>query len=319
MCPVATTRWCPTPEQLMILEEMYRGGVRTPNATQIQQITAHLSLYGKIEGKNVFYWFQNHKARDRQKLRRRLTKHLILQQQHQYHQFHQHHQQQQHQLLRGGAYHHHHQQLNQHMDHLQLHHPINGQVVLHHFIDPPPSTATAHVNISTPGGCGFLHQHPSRDNSAAFLPQVQAPVSVTTTSSSSCRAPQEQQTPTMNYTWRSKIREERERLDQKPLSRSSYGDNHDDDWMIISAGSDHDPDTTTTTTMGRPPLKTLELFPIPASGIKDDEEDDDDETAAQSRGRLGRQAQYQLGQMFPIISINSIKSTDVQSPAINID
>ncbi|PKA46270.1 Putative WUSCHEL-related homeobox 2 [Apostasia shenzhenica] len=66
-----STRWCPTPEQLMILEEMYRSGLRTPNASQIQQITAHLSYYGKIEGKNVFYWFQNHKARDRQKLRRR--------------------------------------------------------------------------------------------------------------------------------------------------------------------------------------------------------------------------------------------------------
>ncbi|XP_074581097.1 uncharacterized protein LOC141837620 [Curcuma longa] len=66
------TRWCATPEQRMILEEMYRSGVRTPNASQIQQITARLSLYGKIEGKNVFYWFQNHKARERQKLRRRL-------------------------------------------------------------------------------------------------------------------------------------------------------------------------------------------------------------------------------------------------------
>ncbi|XP_062180594.1 putative WUSCHEL-related homeobox 2 [Phragmites australis] len=69
---VGSTRWCPTPEQLMILEEMYRGGLRTPNASQIQQITAHLASYGRIEGKNVFYWFQNHKARDRQKLRRRL-------------------------------------------------------------------------------------------------------------------------------------------------------------------------------------------------------------------------------------------------------
>uniref|UniRef100_J3M3H0 Homeobox domain-containing protein n=1 Tax=Oryza brachyantha TaxID=4533 RepID=J3M3H0_ORYBR len=65
-----TTRWCPTPEQLMILEEMYRGGLRTPNAAQIQQITAHLSTYGRIEGKNVFYWFQTHKARERQRLRR---------------------------------------------------------------------------------------------------------------------------------------------------------------------------------------------------------------------------------------------------------
>ncbi|MQL78263.1 hypothetical protein Taro_010692 [Colocasia esculenta] len=67
----------------MILEETYKTGVRTPNAPQIQQITAHLSYYGKIEGKNVFYWFQNHKARDRQKLRRRLSRHQQLLQQHQ--------------------------------------------------------------------------------------------------------------------------------------------------------------------------------------------------------------------------------------------
>ncbi|KAG6494683.1 hypothetical protein ZIOFF_042444 [Zingiber officinale] len=67
-----STRWCPTAEQLMMLEEMYRNGIRTPSAPQIQQITAYLSLYGKIEGKNVFYWFQNHKAREGQKLHRRL-------------------------------------------------------------------------------------------------------------------------------------------------------------------------------------------------------------------------------------------------------
>ncbi|XP_010253422.1 PREDICTED: WUSCHEL-related homeobox 3A [Nelumbo nucifera] len=84
MSPAASTRWCPTPEQLMILEEMYRGGIRTPNATQIQQITAHLSFYGKIEGKNVFYWFQNHKARERQKLRRKLSRQQQQQQQQQY-------------------------------------------------------------------------------------------------------------------------------------------------------------------------------------------------------------------------------------------
>ncbi|KAJ4826224.1 hypothetical protein Tsubulata_005787 [Turnera subulata] len=81
MSPPPSTRWCPTPEQLMILEELYATGIKTPNASQIQRITAHLSLYGKIEGKNVFYWFQNHKARDRQKLRRKLIKQL----QHQLH------------------------------------------------------------------------------------------------------------------------------------------------------------------------------------------------------------------------------------------
>ncbi|KAL8501601.1 hypothetical protein ACS0TY_020929 [Phlomoides rotata] len=71
-----TTRWCPTPEQVMMLEELYRRGMKTPSSSQIQRITAHLSLYGKIQGKNVFYWFQNHKARDRQKLRNKLAKQL---------------------------------------------------------------------------------------------------------------------------------------------------------------------------------------------------------------------------------------------------
>lgn len=49
---------------------LYRGGMRTPNAQQIEQITAQLGKYGKIEGKNVFYWFQNHKARERQRQKR---------------------------------------------------------------------------------------------------------------------------------------------------------------------------------------------------------------------------------------------------------
>ncbi|KAF5447062.1 hypothetical protein F2P56_032641 [Juglans regia] len=90
MSPVAaSSRWCPTSEQLMILEEMYRSGIRTPNASQIQKITANLSFYGKIEGKNVFYWFQNHKARDRQKLRRKVSRQLQLQQQQHYYQMNQ--------------------------------------------------------------------------------------------------------------------------------------------------------------------------------------------------------------------------------------
>ncbi|XP_050366838.1 WUSCHEL-related homeobox 4 isoform X2 [Argentina anserina] len=64
------TRWNPTQEQIGILEMLYRGGMRTPNAHQIEKITAQLGKYGKIEGKNVFYWFQNHKARERQKQKR---------------------------------------------------------------------------------------------------------------------------------------------------------------------------------------------------------------------------------------------------------
>ena len=63
-------RWNPTQEQIGILEMLYRGGMRTPNAQQIEQITVQLEKYGKIEGKNVFYWFQNHKARERQKQKR---------------------------------------------------------------------------------------------------------------------------------------------------------------------------------------------------------------------------------------------------------
>ncbi|KAI4339836.1 hypothetical protein MLD38_024734 [Melastoma candidum] len=64
------TRWNPTPEQVGMLETLYGGGMRTPNARQIEQIVAQLGKYGKIEGKNVFYWFQNHKARERQKQKR---------------------------------------------------------------------------------------------------------------------------------------------------------------------------------------------------------------------------------------------------------
>lgn len=62
-----SSRWNPTKEQINILENLYKQGVRTPSAEQIQQITSRLKAYGHIEGKNVFYWFQNHKARQRQK------------------------------------------------------------------------------------------------------------------------------------------------------------------------------------------------------------------------------------------------------------
>lgn len=66
------TRWKPTPQQLMILQDLYRKGLTNPNSSEVQMITAHLSMYGKIQWKNVFYWFQNHKARDRQKMKKQL-------------------------------------------------------------------------------------------------------------------------------------------------------------------------------------------------------------------------------------------------------
>lgn len=66
-----SSRWSPTPLQILVLEELYRQGMKTPSAEQIQQIASQLRRFGRIEGKNVFYWFQNHKARERQKRRRR--------------------------------------------------------------------------------------------------------------------------------------------------------------------------------------------------------------------------------------------------------
>ncbi|CAH2045896.1 unnamed protein product [Thlaspi arvense] len=66
----ATSRWNPTPEQITTLEELYRNGTRTPTPEQIQQIASKLRKYGRVEGKNVFYWFQNHKSRERHKRRR---------------------------------------------------------------------------------------------------------------------------------------------------------------------------------------------------------------------------------------------------------
>ncbi|GAB2288416.1 WUSCHEL- homeobox [Dionaea muscipula] len=63
-------RWNPTAEQVKVLTDLFRSGLRTPSTDQIQKISSQLSFYGKIESKNVFYWFQNHKARERQKRQR---------------------------------------------------------------------------------------------------------------------------------------------------------------------------------------------------------------------------------------------------------
>ncbi|KAH1160394.1 hypothetical protein AAZX31_11G231300 [Glycine max] len=69
-------RWNPTTEQVKVLTELFSSGLRTPSTDQIQKISNQLSFYGKIESKNVFYWFQNHKARERQK-RRKVDKDVI--------------------------------------------------------------------------------------------------------------------------------------------------------------------------------------------------------------------------------------------------
>lgn len=64
-------RWNPTAEQVKVLMDLFKAGLRTPSTEEIQSITTHLSSYGKIESKNVFYWFQNHKARERHHKKRR--------------------------------------------------------------------------------------------------------------------------------------------------------------------------------------------------------------------------------------------------------
>ncbi|KAB2038570.1 hypothetical protein ERO13_D03G132000v2 [Gossypium hirsutum] len=195
MCPAGSSRWCPTPEQVMILEEMYRSGVKTPNATQIQQITSHLSFYGKIEGKNVFYWFQNHKARERQKLRRKLTKQLQLQQ----------------------------------------------QQLFHHYFDSLPSPP---------------FQHLSYYNSPPPFPQVGV-------HDAAAAAKQG-----INYTWKLDVSE---RMDVDKSMMKMYGG---DLLMMVdlSTPSLSSPCffTTATATTGPPPLKTLELFPVTASNLKEE-------------------------------------------------
>ncbi|XP_074566226.1 WUSCHEL-related homeobox 9-like [Curcuma longa] len=64
-------RWNPTVEQVKVLTDLFSSGLRTPTTDQIQMISTHLSAFGKIESKNVFYWFQNHKARERHHKKRR--------------------------------------------------------------------------------------------------------------------------------------------------------------------------------------------------------------------------------------------------------
>nr|CBX45509.1 hypothetical protein [Cyathea australis] len=64
----AGTRWSPTTEQLRELQALFHeGGMRTPTTAQISRIAARLRAHGRIEGRNVFYWSQNQKARERKR------------------------------------------------------------------------------------------------------------------------------------------------------------------------------------------------------------------------------------------------------------
>lgn len=61
-------RWCPTQEQIQILESLFNSGTTTPSRDMIVDIAAQLRKYGTIAEANVFYWFQNRKARAKRKL-----------------------------------------------------------------------------------------------------------------------------------------------------------------------------------------------------------------------------------------------------------
>ncbi|PRQ42286.1 putative transcription factor Homobox-WOX family [Rosa chinensis] len=67
-CKQSNTRWLPTRDQIRILKELYDDkGVKCPTVEQVQRITLQLKWYGEIENKNVFYWFQNQRAREKLK------------------------------------------------------------------------------------------------------------------------------------------------------------------------------------------------------------------------------------------------------------
>ncbi|XP_057820895.2 WUSCHEL-related homeobox 8-like [Cryptomeria japonica] len=59
-------RWKPNLEQRRILESIFATGTKNTRRERIAQITAVLQQYGRVEQRNVFYWFQN--ANNRNKL-----------------------------------------------------------------------------------------------------------------------------------------------------------------------------------------------------------------------------------------------------------
>ncbi|XP_061989296.1 protein WUSCHEL-like [Rosa rugosa] len=61
------TRWIPTPEQIRILKDLYYvKGFKCPSTEHIHEICLQLNQYGHVEGKNIYFWFQNVRAREKQ-------------------------------------------------------------------------------------------------------------------------------------------------------------------------------------------------------------------------------------------------------------
>ncbi|XP_062016724.1 protein WUSCHEL-like [Rosa rugosa] len=60
-------RWVPTPDQIRILKDLYYDkGVKRPTTEHIHEICLQLNQYGHVEGKNIYFWFQNVRAREKQ-------------------------------------------------------------------------------------------------------------------------------------------------------------------------------------------------------------------------------------------------------------
>ncbi|XP_059070580.1 WUSCHEL-related homeobox 6-like [Cryptomeria japonica] len=61
------SRWKPTEIQKSVLNSKFASGTRNQSLEEINHITAELQRHGLVEGKNVFFWFQNAACRDKQK------------------------------------------------------------------------------------------------------------------------------------------------------------------------------------------------------------------------------------------------------------
>src|SRR6516165_5329641 len=60
------TRWKPEEAQLRILEEVFRNnGGHSPSTAQILLLTTQLQQYGEVEARNIFFWFENRRRKER--------------------------------------------------------------------------------------------------------------------------------------------------------------------------------------------------------------------------------------------------------------
>src|SRR6516165_3172987 len=59
-------RWKPEEAQLRILEEAFRNnGGHSPSIEQILLLTTQLQQYGEVEARNIFFWFENRRRKER--------------------------------------------------------------------------------------------------------------------------------------------------------------------------------------------------------------------------------------------------------------